>query len=302
MKRRDVICTLAAGLTGIVPGSAAGAAAPAMLAKRVPSSGDMLPVIGMGTWQTFNVGHKPEERASLENVLREFVALGGRVVDSSPMYGTAEQVLGDLSAKLGVRSKLFVATKVWTVGKEAGMRQMDESMAKLRARPLDLMQVHNLQDVETHLPTLRELKRQGVVRHIGVTHYTAGAHEDVAKLIASEALDFIQINYSAGEREAERRLLPLARERGVAVIASRPFVGGDVFRRLRSKPLPAWSRELDCTSWAQLLLKFVVSHPAITCAIPATSKVEHLRENMAAGAGRMPDEKQRAMIARAVNG
>lgn len=301
MKRRDVLCTLAAGLGGVVPVTAGAAPAP-LLARRIPSSGELLPVIGMGTWQTFNVGHKAEERLALEHVLREFVALGGRVIDSSPMYGSAEGVLGDLAARLGVRGKLFIATKVWTYGKEAGIRQMDDSMAKLRARPVDLMQVHNLQDVETHLPTLRELKRQGVVRHIGVTHYTAGAHEQVAKLIAGEQLDFIQINYSAGEREAEQRLLPLARERGVAVIASRPFAGGDMFRRLRSKPLPDWSREIDCGSWAQLMLKFVVSHPAITCAIPATSKVEHLRDNMAAGTGRMPDEKQRAMIARAIAG
>lgn len=299
MKRRDAICTLASAAAGVALALPA-AAAPAMLMRRVPSSGEMLPVIGMGTWQTFNVGSKASDRLALENVLREFVELGGRVLDSSPMYGMAEKVAGDLAAKLGVRDKLFIATKVWTYGKEAGMRQMEESMAKLRAKPIDLMQVHNMQDIETHLPTLRELKRNGIVRHIGVTHYTAGAHDKVARLIAAEALDFIQINYSAGEREAERRLLPLARERGVAVIASRPFVGGDVFQRLRSKPLPAWSRDIGCTSWAQLLLKFVVSHPAITCAIPATSKVIHLRENMQAGIGPMPDEKQRAMIVKAI--
>ena len=164
------------------------------------------------------------------------------------------------------------------------------------------MQVHNMQDVQTHLATLRKWKRQGLVRHIGVTHYTAGAHEDVARLIMKEQLDFIQINYSAGEREAEKRLLPLARERGVAVIASRPFVGGDVFRHLRRKPLPGWPPEIDCTSWPQLLLKFVVSHPAVTCAIPATGKLDHLRDNMQAGYGRMPDEQQRLLIARQVIG
>lgn len=298
MKRRDLMLTLAAAAASLaLPPSAT--AAPGMLARRVPSTGEMLPVIGMGTWQTFDVGQKAEERLALENVLREFVALGGRVIDSSPMYGSSEMVAGDLAAKLGVRSKLFIATKVWTYGREAGIRQMDESMSRLRARPIDLMQVHNLQDVETHLPTLREMKRQGVVRHIGVTHYTTGGHDDVARLIAREPLDFIQINYSAGEREAEQRLLPMARERGIAVIASRPFAGGDMFRRLRSKPLPSWAREIDCGSWAQVLLKFVVSHPAITCAIPATAKVSHLRENMAAGTGRMPDERLRAAIAAA---
>jgi diketogulonate reductase-like aldo/keto reductase len=299
MNRRGAICTLA-GAVASLSGPASAAGASAMITRKIPSSGELLPVIGMGTWQTFNIGHKAEERQALEQVLREFVTLGGRVLDSSPMYGAAEQVAGDLAFKMGLRSKLFIATKVWTYGREAGIRQMEESMAKLRANPIDLMQVHNLQDVQTHLTTLREWKRQGMVRHIGVTHYVAGAHDEVARLIKSEQVDFIQINYSAGEREAEQRLLPLARERGVAVIASRPFVGGDVFRRLRSKPLPGWAADIDCSSWAQLLLKFVVSHPAVTCAIPATGKLDHLRDNMRAGFGRMPDEAQRALIARQV--
>jgi diketogulonate reductase-like aldo/keto reductase len=297
MNRRDALLAVAAGMTGIPA-----FAAPSMMMRRVPSSGELLPVIGLGTWQTFNVGHKAADRAELELVLKEFVALGGRVLDSSPMYGEAEQVAGDLAAALGVRRKLFIASKVWSSDKLAGMRQMEESMAKLRARPIDLMQVHNMQDAELHLETLREWKRRGVVRYIGVTHYMANEHEAMAKLIASELVDFIQINYSVGERQAEQRLLPLARERGVGVIANRPFIGGDVFRRLRSKPLPAWAGEIDCSSWSQLLLKFVVSHPAVTCAIPATSKLEHLRENMQAGFGRMPDEKQRARIVRFVTG
>jgi aryl-alcohol dehydrogenase-like predicted oxidoreductase len=295
MNRRDAICTVAGSMASL----AVGAAAPAAMATRkVPSTGELLPVIGMGTWQTFNVGRKAEERLAVEQILREFVVLGGRVLDSSPMYGAAEQVAGDLAAKLGIRSKLFIASTVWTFGREAGIRQMEESMAKLHARPIDLMQVNNMLDADTHLATLREWKRQGIVRHVGVTHYTAGGHEEVARLIATEQVDFIQINYSVGEREAEQRLLPLARERGVAVIASRPFVGGDLFKRLRSQPLPGWAADIDCTSWPQLLLKFVVSHPGVTCAIPATSKLEHLRDNMRAGHGRMPDEKQRALIAR----
>jgi diketogulonate reductase-like aldo/keto reductase len=299
MKRRTVLGSLA-GAAAALSGAARAAAGTPMLAHKVPSSGELLPVIGMGTWQSFNVGHKPEERLAVQNVLREFVALGGRVLDSSPMYGAAEQVVGELTQQLGIRGKLFIATKVWTYGRAAGIRQMEESMAKLHARPIDLMQVHNMLDVETHLATLREWRGQGLVRHIGVTHYLAGAHDDMARLIATEAVDFIQINYSAGEREAEQRLLPLARERGVAVIASRPFAGGDVFRRLRSKPLPAWAADIDCASWAQLLLKFAVSHPAVTCAIPATSKLEHLRDNMQAGLGRMPDARQRDAIARLV--
>jgi len=298
MNRRDALYAVAAGLAGVP----AFAAPSMMMMRRVPSSGELLPVIGLGTWQTFNVGHKASDRAELEQVLQEFVALGGRVLDSSPMYGAAEQVAGDLAAQLGVRRKLFMATKVWSSDKAAGMRQMEESMTRLRARPIDLMQVHNMQDAALHLDTLREWKRRGAVRHIGVTHYTADEHEAMARLIAAETVDFIQINYSVGERQAEQRLLPLARERGVAVIANRPFIGGDVFRRVRNKPLPAWAGEVDCTSWAQLLLKFVVSHPAVTCAIPATSKVEHLRENMQAGFGRMPDAKQRARIVRSVTG
>jgi aryl-alcohol dehydrogenase-like predicted oxidoreductase len=173
---------------------------------------------------------------------------------------------------------------------------MQESMQKLRVEEVDLMQVHNLVDVEAHLATLADWKREGRVRYVGVTHYTAGSHNDVARVVEKHKLDFIQINYSVGEREAERRLLPLAKERGVAVIANRPFAGGDLFRRLRSKPLPEWAGELDCDSWAQLLLKFVVSHPAMTCAIPGTSKAAHLRDNMKAATGRLPDEPMRKRI------
>jgi aryl-alcohol dehydrogenase-like predicted oxidoreductase len=273
---------------------------PEMRARKIPSSGEMIPVIGLGTWQTFDVGTGPSDRAPLEAVLKEFVAMGGRVIDSSPMYGNSEKVVGDLAVKLGVRDKLFIATKVWTRGREAGVKQMEESLRMLRTDHVDLMQVHNLIDAEAHLATLRVWKEAGRIRYIGVTHYTASGHEAVARLIASQPLDFIQINYSVGEREAERRLLPLARERGVAVIANRPLAGGDLIRRLSVRPLPPWADEIDCESWAQLLLKFVVSHPAITCAIPGTSKAAHLRDNMRAGMGRLPDEKQRARIAAAV--
>jgi diketogulonate reductase-like aldo/keto reductase len=264
--------------------------------RRIPSSGESLPVIGLGTWQTFDVGAAPAERAPLEEVLGEFVTMGGKLIDSSPMYGNSEQVVGDLSARLGLREKLFIATKVWTSGRAAGIKQMEDSMRKLRAEPVDLMQVHNLVDVGAHLDTLSEWKRQGRVRHIGVSHYTAGGQDAVAQVIRTRTIDFIQINYSVGEREAERGLLPLALERGVAVIANRPFAGGALFSRLRARPLPAWASEIECETWAQLLLKFVVSHPAITCAIPATSKVTHLRDNMKAGYGRLPDEKLRARI------
>ena len=267
----------------------------ALLTRPIPSTGEALPAIGLGTWQTFDVA--PSARAGLEGVLGAFVELGGSVVDSSPMYGRSEEVVGDLAAKLGVQSRLFLATKVWTSGKTAGIRQMEDSMRKLRATRIDLMQVHNLVDVDTHLDTLAEWKREGRVRYVGVTHYTAGHHDAVARIIAARPVDFVQINYSVGEREAESRLLPLAQERGVAVLANRPFAGGDLFRRLRSRPLPAWAAEIDCTSWAQVLLKFVISHTAITCAIPATSQVTHLRDNMQAAHGRLPDAALRARIA-----
>ena len=268
-----------------------------MLTRAIPSSGKVVPVIGLGTWQTFDVSGSALARAPLQSVLSAFVEMGGRVIDSSPMYGNSEEVVGDLVAKLGLRSQLFLATKVWTSGKARGIEQMEDSLRKLRTRNIELMQVHNLVDVRTHLDTLREWKREGRVRYIGVTHYTAGSYDDVARLVESVPIDFMQINYSVAERDAERRLLPLARERGVAVIANRPFAGGDLLRRLRSKPLPDWAAEIDSTSWAQLLLKFVISHAAIACAIPATSRVEHLRDNMQAGYGKMPNEAQRARIA-----
>ncbi len=268
-----------------------------MLTRQIPKTGEAVPVIGMGTWQTFDIGSSPAERKPLEEVLAEFSRAGGKLIDSSPMYGNSEEVVGDLSAGLQLRQKLFVATKVWTDGKDAGIRQMEQSLRKLRADPIDLMQVHNLVDVDTHLRTLADWQSRGRVRYVGVTHHTSSAYGAVEKVLAANKLDFLQINYSISERLAERRLLPMARERGIAVIANRPFAGGEVFFRLRQKPLPSWANEIDCTSWAQVMLKFVISHPAITCAIPATSKVQHLRENMAAGAGRLPDAKLRVRIA-----
>jgi diketogulonate reductase-like aldo/keto reductase len=271
---------------------------PRMRTRPIPSTQEPLPVIGMGTWQTFDVGPGAAERAPLEEVLRAFVQQGGTLVDSSPMYGRSEEVVGALAEKAGLQPKLFLATKVWTSGKAEGLRQMEDSMRKLRARRLDLMEVHNLVDADTHLDTLRAWKEEGRVRYVGVTHYTASAHGAVVKLLQSRPVDFVQINYSVGEREAEQRLLSVARERGVAVIANRPFAGGGLLQRLQRKPLPPWAAaELDCDSWAQLLLKFVISHPAVTCAIPATSQPRHLRDNMKAGLGRLPDETLRARIA-----
>jgi aryl-alcohol dehydrogenase-like predicted oxidoreductase len=229
----------------------------------------------------------------LTQLMTEFVSLGGRVVDSSPMYGSSETVVGAVAK----REQLFVATKVWTRGRAAGLAQMEDSLRKLRADPIDLMQVHNLVDVEVHLETLREWKRQGRVRYLGVTHYHTSGHTALARVMEGQLLDFVQLNYSVAEREVEQRLLPLARERGLAVIVNRPFQSGALLQRLSGRPLPPWAAELGCQSWAQLLLKWVVAHPAVTCAIPATSKLTHLRDNMAAGHGPMPSTQQRKLIA-----
>lgn len=271
-----------------------------MLKRPIPSTGELLPVIGLGTWQTFDVGASARERAPLRAVLAELVALGGTLVDSSPMYGRAEEVVGDLTASLGLREKLFVATKVWTSGREAGIAEMNASMRKMRADPVDLMQVHNLVDVEAQLRTLAAWKADGRVRYVGITHYTASAHEQVARILERVPLDFVQINYSVAEPDAAKRVLPVARERGVATIINRPFASGGLVKRLAKRPLPEWAAEIDCSSWTELLLKWILAHPAVTCVIPATSDVEHLRSNMRAGEGAMPDDAMRRRIAEAI--
>ena len=317
LNRRDALRQLCIGATSLAAGPACArmaakldspnrGSAPTvevqpMLTKPIARTAEAIPVIGMGTWSTFDVGSSPEVRKPLEEVLAEFSRMGGKVIDSSPMYGNSEEVVGDLSAKLGLRQKLFIATKVWIEGAAAGVRQMEESMRKLRADPIDLMQVHNLVDVNTQLRTLTDWQRRGRIRYIGITHRTAEAYAAVERVMVAHKLDFLQINYSVQEREAERRLLPMAQERGIAVIANRPFAGGELFSGLARKPVPSWAAEIDCSSWAQLMLKFVISHPTITCAIPATSKVEHLRDNMQAGFGRMPDAKLRARIAESIS-
>jgi len=288
-----VIGGTAAGLFLPITPRAANESSSAMLTRAIPSSGEKLPVIGLGTWQAFDVDLTADNRRQLEEVLSLFVKFGGRVIDSSPMYGRAEAVIGDLTATLGIRDKLFLATKVWTHGKESGIKSMERSMAFLRTKRIDLMQVHNLVDVHTHLATLREWKEQGRIGYVGITHHEAGAFGEIEKLMRSEKLDFVQINYSLMEPEAEQSLLPLAHERGIAVLANRPFGAGDLFDKVRSKPLPDWASEFDCRSWAQFFLKWIVAHSAITCAIPATNKPRHLEDNMQGGTGRLPDPKTR---------
>jgi aryl-alcohol dehydrogenase-like predicted oxidoreductase len=264
-----------------------------MLTRAIPSSGEKVPVIGLGTWRTFDVDLTSDNRRQLGDVLSLCMKLSGRVIDTSPMYGRAEEVIGELTAALGIREKPFLATKVWTRGQENGIRSMERSMVRLRTKQIDLMQVHNLVDVDTHLATLRQWKEQGRIRYIGITHYESGAFDEVEKIMRSEKLDFVQINYSIMEREAEERVLPLAQERGIAVIVNRPFGGGDLFNRVRSKSLPEWSTEFDCRSWAQFFLKWIIANPAVTCAIPATGKARHLEDNMQGGIGRLPDAKMR---------
>jgi diketogulonate reductase-like aldo/keto reductase len=271
-------------------------AAPAMLERPIPSTGEKIPVVGVGTWRIFDVGASQGEREPLREVLQRFVGLGGRVIDSSPMYGSAEAVVGDLAADLGIHDSLFLATKVWTSGREAGVVQMEQSLRRLRASRIDLMQVHNLVDWRTHLRTLRAWKEAGRIRYLGITHYTAGAYDELERVMRSEPLDFLQVNYSLGEREAERRVLPLARDRGMAVLVNRPFQEGELFQKVRGQSLPSWAADFDCQSWAQLFLKWILTHPAVTCAIPGAGRPAHLIDNMTAGQGRLPDAATRERI------
>lgn len=263
-----------------------------ILKREIPSTGQTVPVIGLGTARTFDVSGS-ESRAPLKEVLRSFVNMGGTVVDTSPMYGTAETVIGDLADELGVVDSLFLATKVWTSGREAGIEQMETSMKRLRTNHIDLIQVHNLVDTQTHLETLRKWKEEKRISYIGITHHDVYAFDELEQLIRAENLDFVQFNYSIQTPDAEKRLLPLAADRGTAVLINEPFENGDLFRKVKGKTLPPWAAEFDCKSWAQFFLKYIISHPAVTCVIPATSNPEHLKDNMGAGFGRLPDENTR---------
>jgi len=264
-----------------------------MLTRPIPKSGEALPVIGLGTYQTFDVS--PAQREPLVPVLRRFFELGGRVIDSSPMYGQSEAAVGDVLEKLG-RPKVFVATKVWTTGKAEGEAQMAESTRRLGGK-VDLMQIHNLVDWKTHLGTLRDMKAKGTIRYIGVTHYATSAFGEIEEIMKGGEIDFIQIPYSIVLRDAEKRILPAAAQHRVAVLVMRPFEKGDLFDRFKGKPLPAWATDLGCASWAQLFLKFIVGHPAVTAPIPATANPVHIEDNMAAGRGSLPTEEQRRKIA-----
>jgi aryl-alcohol dehydrogenase-like predicted oxidoreductase len=270
----------------------------AVIVRKIPSSGEELPLIGLGSSGAFEVGDSAEERAPLGAVLAAFFAAGGRLIDTSPMYSTAERVLGDLLNR-EQHQKAFLATKVWTRGERAGIEQMTHSAQLLKSERLDLIQVHNLLDLDTQLKTLSAWKAAGKVRYVGITHYTVSAHAELARVLARAPLDFVQLNYSPVTRDAEKRLLPLAAERGVAVLVNRPFEDGALFKAVQGKALPEWAAEVDASSWGQLALKFIASNPAVTCIIPATANVAHLADNLAGGRGRVPDARQREAIAQA---
>lgn len=295
--RRDFLRGMIAGAAVLSAKPSNAMADPAMILRPIPSSGEAMPVIGLGTWQVFDVGADPRARQPLRAVLQALAGAGGRMIDTSPMYGRAEGVTGDLVAEMGLRPKAFLATKVWTGGRDAGVAQMRRSAELLRSPVLDLIQIHNLLDWRTHLATLRDMKAKGGVRYIGITHYTTGALAELARILDSEpGIDFVQCGYSLATRDAETRLFPTAAARRVAVIVNQPFETGDMFRRVRGRALPEWAAEFDCTSWAQLFLKYAIAEPAVTCVIPATANAAHMADDAQAGLGRLPDARQRGQI------
>jgi aryl-alcohol dehydrogenase-like predicted oxidoreductase len=254
-------------------------------------------VIGLGTWSTFDVGPDEAARAPRREVLRSFLAAGGRVIDSSPMYGRSEEVTGDLLADLPGAPRPFLATKIWTRGRAEGEAQAKESMRRMRTDRLDLLQIHNLLDWQVHLPTLRAMKAAGTIRYLGVTHYAVSSFDELERILRREKVDFVQLPYSAATREAEARLLPAAAETGTAVLVMRPFEEGDLFGAVKGRALPSWAKDLACTSWSQVFLKFIISHPAVTAALPATANPRHLADNVGAGSGPMPDAALRKRMA-----
>lgn len=268
------------------------------ITRPIPVTGELLPAIGVGTWITFNVGSAPEARAPLIPVLRTFFDRGGAMIDSSPMYGTSESVIGYLLTQASNGARLFAATKIWTIGQAIGRWQLEQSRQLWGVPRFDLVQIHNMLQWQTHLETLKELKAASKVRYIGITTSHGLRHDEMERALAREPFDFVQFTYNFADRRVEKRLLPLAAERKLAVIINRPFDGGELFSVVRGKPLPGWAREFDCQNWAQFFLKFIISHPSVTCAIPATSKTAHMVENMGALYGRLPDTETRTRMIR----
>ena len=298
-ERRRFVGRLAAlPAAALMPAAGAAVQTGSLVTRPIPVDGTPLPVVGLGTWQTFDVGADAPARERLAHVLSAFSARGGTLLDSSPMYGSSESVAGELAAGLALRPKLFLATKVWTPGRAAGITQMEESLRRLKSPRIELMQIHNLVDWRSHLPVLRSWRAEGRIRYLGITHWNASAHAEVEAVLRGEALDFLQINYSLAEPEAARRLLPLAAERGVAVIVNRPFAEGALFRRVKGRELPVEAAAMGCHSWAQLFLRWILAHPAVNCAIPASGKPDHLEDNMGAGRVPLPPPEAQKVLAR----
>jgi len=295
--RRTLMRGLGAAGAGLVLRPVVAWAQPAaMITRAVPSSGEALPVVGLGSWITFNVGNDRAARDGCADVMRAFFSSGGRLIDSSPMYASSQDVIGYGLAKLGKPAALFAADKVWT--SRRGRDQVEQSRRHWDIARFDLMQVHNLLAWEDHLPMLFDMKAAGQLRYVGITTSEGRRHHEIEQIMRSQPIDFVQVTYNVLDREIEDRILPLARDRGIGVIINRPFREGALIRRVMRQPLPAWARDIDCANWAQVLLKFVASHPAVTCAIPATTSVDHVRENMGAATGRLPDDAmRRRMIA-----
>ena len=264
-----------------------------LITRKIPSSAEALPVVGLGSWATFNVGNDPVARDTCAEVIHHFFAAGGRLIDSSPMYGSSQEVIGYALTKLNKTTEVFSADKVWIAAGAKGREQIQTSLHYWNVARFDLMQVHNILSWEAHLPTLLNMKAAGQIRYVGITTSHGRRHRAVEEIMAKQPLDFVQITYNILDRDVEQRILPLARERNIAVIANRPFRRGELIDRLSPHPLPTWAGDIACVNWAQFLLKFIVSHPVITCAIPATSRVDHVRENMEAATGSLPDEAMR---------
>lgn len=292
-RRKFLKSSAAAAMLGSLKPAWVGAMEPGVIKKTIPSSGERLSVIGLGTSRTFNVAPGDAAESPLVDVMQAFFDRGGQLVDSSPMYGDAEAVTGVLLDKIGNTQDLFTATKVWTNGKTSGINQMRESMQRFGVEHIDLMQIHNLRDWRTHIETLKEWKAEGRIRYIGITTSHGRYHDELELLLQELPLDFVQFSYNIANRDVEQDLLPLAAERGIATLINRPYQRGSLFGAVRGKPLPEWAAEIDCTSWGQFFLKFIAAHPAVTCIIPATSKVKHMVDNMGAGFGRLPDEAMR---------
>jgi aryl-alcohol dehydrogenase-like predicted oxidoreductase len=278
------------------------APADSLIRRKIPSTGESLPVIGIGTARRYATVATEADRAPLKEVLRQFVEMGGNVIDTAPSYGTAETVVGDLAAELKIRESLFMATKLGARGRDAGVQQLEQSLKRLRSPMIDLVAVHNLQDAQTQLGTLRQWKQAGRIRYVGITTSFERQHQEFEQTMKAEALDFIQVDYALDNRKADRRILPLAADRGTGVMINLPFGRGRLFTAVQGKSLPPWAGEFDCASWAQFFLKYIVSHPAVTCAVPGTAKVEYLVDNLGAARGRLPDAATRRRMERFIDG